>query len=136
VTDRLLATSGYDWQKTAKTCTRVEKNWRATCFQSYGRSASGISRLDSSKLIELCSVPTGRWRLECIYGAVRDIVSNDAGATRAGRFCNRIAASLRTRCFNGAGTILADISGSAAKHEAACRAITKQYLNACLLRVS
>jgi hypothetical protein len=44
--------------------------------------------------------------------------------------------SLRTRCFNGAGTILADISGSPANHRAACRGITKQYLDACLLRVS
>jgi hypothetical protein len=136
ITDRLLATSGYDWQTTSAACARVERSWRATCFQSYGRSASGTARLDAGELIRLCTIPTGQWRSECVYGAVRDIVSNDAGAERAGRFCMKLDASLRTRCFNGAGTILADISGSTAKHEQACRAITEQYLEACLLRVS
>jgi hypothetical protein len=136
VTDRLLATSGYDWAKTARACTRVEANWRATCFQSFGRSASGISRLDPKRLIELCNVPTGRWRSECIYGGVRDIVSNDAGARRAGRFCMLVAADLRTRCFNGAGTILENITGSPEAHRKACEEITSRYLEACLLRAS
>jgi hypothetical protein len=134
ITDRILATSGYDWQKTSATCAKVELNWRATCFQSYGRSASGTARLDADKLIELCNVAKGNWRSECIYGGVRDIVSNDAGAARAGRFCMKLDVSLRSRCFNGAGTILADITASTAKHEAACKAITKQYLDACMLR--
>jgi hypothetical protein len=136
VTDRLLATSGYDWATTARACAGVEVNWRTTCFQSFGRSASGIARLDANRLVEFCNVPTGRWRSECIYGAVRDIVSNDAGATRAGRFCMLVAPDLRTRCFNGAGTILADISGSAEAHRKACEAITSQYLDACLLRAA
>jgi hypothetical protein len=136
VTDRLLATSNYDWAKTAKACATVETNWRATCFQSYGRSASGVSRLDGRKLLELCNIPTGHWRSECVYGGIRDIVSNDAGAKRGARFCMLVAESMRSRCFNGAGTILLDISGSPEKHLAACQAITKQYLEACLLRVS
>lgn len=136
VTDRLLAATGYDWAATARACTTVEANWRATCFQSYGRSASGISRLDAGRLIGFCNVPTGRWRSECVYGAVRDIVSNDAGAARAGRFCMRVAAGLRTRCFNGAGTILHDISGSPEAHRRECEAITSRYLEACLLRAT
>ena len=37
---------------------------------------------------------------------------------------------------NKAGTILADISASPAAHEAACRAITKQYFEACMLRAA
>jgi hypothetical protein len=136
ITDRILSLTGYDWKKTSATCATVEKDWRATCYQSYGRSASGTARLDASELIRLCNIPTGQWRGECIYGAVRDIVSNDAGATRAGTFCMKLDASLRSRCFNGAGTILADISASTAAHEAACRAITKQYFEACMLRAA
>jgi hypothetical protein len=136
ITDRILSLTGYDWKKTSATCATVEKDWRATCFQSYGRSASGTARLDASELVRLCNIPTGQWRSECIYGAVRDIVSNDAGATRAGKFCTMLDASLRSRCFNGAGTILADISASTAAHEAACRAVTKQYFEACMLRAA
>jgi hypothetical protein len=136
ITDRILSLTGYDWKKTSATCATVEKDWRPTCFQSYGRSASGTARLDASELVRLCNIPTGQWRSECIYGAVRDIVSNDAGATRAGKFCMKLDASLRSRCFNGAGTILADISASTAAHEAACRAVTKQYFEACMLRAA
>jgi hypothetical protein len=136
ITDRLLAVSNYDWNETSAQCATVETNWRATCFQSYGRSASGVARLDRDQLIAFCNIPKGQWRSECVYGAIRDIVSNDAGAKRGAGFCMAIDESLRTRCFNGAGTILADISGSPEKHQAACEAITKQYLDACLLRVS
>jgi hypothetical protein len=134
VTDRLLATSAYDWAKTARTCATVEVNWRATCFQSYGRSASGAARLDATKLIQLCNVPTTAWRSDCVYGAVRDIVSNDAGAARARTFCTRVVPALRGRCFNGAGTIIYDLAGSPERHRQQCAAITTRYLDHCLLR--
>ncbi len=134
VTSRLLATSGYDWTSTARACARVERNWRATCFQSYGRDASGVARRDAGELVRLCNVPQPRWRGECVYGAVRDIVNNDAGAKRGGRFCELVTLSLRARCFNGAGTIIADLTGSTEAHRAACTRITKQHLSACLLR--
>ena len=134
VTSRLLATSGYNWESTAKACAKVERNWRATCFQSYGRDASGVARLDAAELVRLCTIPQSAWRGECVYGAVRDIANNDAGAERAGRFCGQVTLSLRPRCFNGAGSIIADLTRSAEGHRAACAAITKQYLEACLLR--
>lgn len=133
VTDRLLATTGYDWAKTARTCATVEANWRATCFQSYGRSASGAARLDATKLLEFCNVPARNWRSDCVYGAVRDIVSNDAGPARAAGFCVRVAPSLRGRCFNGAGTIIYDLAGSPERHRKLCAAITTRYLDNCLL---
>lgn len=134
VTSRLLGTSGYDWESTARACARVERDWRATCFQSFGRDASGVARLDAEELVRLCNVPEPSWRGECVYGAVRDIVNNDAGAARGGQFCGLVAASLRPRCFNGAGSIIADLTRSPEGHRAACAAITKSYLSACLLR--
>jgi hypothetical protein len=136
VTDRLLQTSGYDWEQTARACAGVERNWRATCFQSYGRSASGTARLDADELLRLCAIPRGQWRAECVYGAIRDIVSNDAGGERGGRFCERVAPALRGRCFNGAGTILLDLAGSPEKHRAECARITQRYLDHCLLRAA
>ena len=115
VTSRLLQTSGYDWKSTAQACARVERNWRATCFQSYGRDASGVARLDAAELVRLCNIPAAQWRGECVYGAVRDIANNDAGAARAGRFCGLVAMSLRPRCFNGAGSIISDLTRSAGR---------------------
>ena len=83
VTDRLLSATGYDWRRTARECAGAEPGWRATCFQSFGRSASGVSRGNTAELIRLCSIPRGGDRAECVYGAARDRVSNDAGARRA-----------------------------------------------------
>jgi hypothetical protein len=136
VTDRLLAKTGYSWQKTADGCAGVEKGWRSICFQSYGRSASGTARLDAKRLLTLCNIPAQRDRSDCVYGAVRDIVSNDSAWARAGRFCNQVDVSLRQRCFNGAGTIIYDLNSTDADRRAACRSITRQYLDACLLKTS
>lgn len=136
VTDRLLAKTGYNWQKTADACAGVEADWRAICFQSYGRSASGISRLDAKRLISLCNVPLARDRGDCIYGAVRDIVSMDSGAARGGRFCSLLAPSLQAGCFNGAGTIIFDLNPTTGARVAACRAITKRYVDACMLETA
>ena len=136
ITDRLLAVSGYDWAATASACVRVEAAWRATCFQSYGRSASGYSRHDAAKLIELCDVPVAEWRSDCVYGAARDISSQDAGGARAGRFCAAVAVPLRARCFNGVGTILAGLTRSPDRLRELCGEITSRYVRECLLQAA
>ena len=114
ITDRLLVGTKWDWQKTADHCARAERAWRATCFQSFGRSASGTSRDDTTELIRLCSIPRGADRADCVYGAARDRVSNDAGAKRAAEFC--AGAPARERCFEGIGTILATLESDAERH--------------------
>jgi hypothetical protein len=118
VTDRLLSATGYDWQRTARECARAEPSWRATCFQSFGRSASGVSRGDTAELIRLCSIPRAGDRAECVYGAARDRVSNDAGAKRAAAFCS--GAPARARCYEGIGTILATLASEIDRTRAAC----------------
>ena len=119
VTDRLLSATGYDWQRTAKECARAEAAWRATCFQSFGRSASGTARDDTAQLVRLCSIPQGGDRAECVYGAARDRVSNDAGPKRATAFCG--LAPARARCYEGIGTILVTLEADAAATREACR---------------
>ena len=41
VTSRILQANGYNWRAAARSATRVERGWVATCFQSFGRDASG-----------------------------------------------------------------------------------------------
>jgi hypothetical protein len=118
ITDRLLAGTKFDWQKTADYCARAQRAWRATCFQSFGRSASGTSRGDTAELIRLCSIPKGADQADCVYGAARDRVSNDAGAERAAEFCG--GAPARDRCFEGIGTILATLAADANGTREAC----------------
>jgi len=135
VTDRLLETSNYDWADTARRCASVEVDWRSTCFQSFGRSASGYSRPDGALLMRLCNVPAKEWRSDCVYGAVRDIVSQDAGATRAAGFCHALDEEpLRERCFEGAGTILASLARTPEELREACTRLSPRYAATCVGR--
>jgi hypothetical protein len=134
VTDRILQLDGHDFAVTAKTCMQSEAAWRATCYQSYGRSSSGDSRLDQARIIRLCGYAPARYEAECVYGAVRDITSNDASADRSTRFCNAVAAALRPRCFYGLGTIVAGFDTTGAKLRAACEAAPAAYREECLQR--
>ena len=131
VTSRVLALNGYDWEDAAATCRGVEKEWVSICFQSYGRDASGSTRQDAGEIVRLCGL-AGRWVADCIYGAARDVTSNDAGAERAREVCEAAAASLRDVCYDGIGTILRGLSASEDAVRAACAEATTQYLRSCL----
>jgi hypothetical protein len=123
VTSRILTLDGYNWQKTAAWCRRSERGWVATCFQSYGRDASGSSEYNAQETLRLCSM-AGSGQAECIYGASRDYGNNYAGGKQAARFCNLAPSRYRGRCFNGIGTILGAINALASDRRAACDAVT------------
>lgn len=131
VTSRILQVNGYDWKETADTCTAVEKDWIDICFQSFGRDASGSTRQDAPEILRLCSL-AGRWEGDCVYGAARDITSNDAGAERTKVLCEQAAVGLKPTCFNGIGTILRGLSASEEEARAACAETTTRYLISCL----
>ncbi len=130
VTSRILAANGYDWQKTVDTCMKSEQAWIATCFQSLGRDASGTTRQNAREILEICG-RAGKLARECIYGAARDIVSNDAGPKRATPLCQSAPASSRAYCFEGIGTILGGLHAYREERRAACRAVTKRFFAEC-----
>jgi len=121
VTSHLLDVTGRSWQKTASWCRRVESGWVATCFQSFGRDASGQTLQNAAKIIRICRL-AGRYAGDCVYGAARDITSMDAGARRSGPFCQRVPGDLRGECFYGVGTILGGFQAYAPGRRALCRA--------------
>ena len=131
VTSRILALNGYDWEDTAGTCRGVEKNWVSICFQSYGRDASGSTRQDPAEIVRLCGL-AARWAWDCIYGAARDVTSNDANATRSREVCEAADESLKDVCYEGIGTILRGLSADAEEVHVACAKATMQYLASCL----
>lgn len=131
VTSRISQLNGYDWKETSKTCQQVERDWIDICFQSYGRDASGFTRLDGAAIIRLCRY-AGRWQSDCIYGAARDMTANDAGARRSHAFCSAVPRESRSRCFNGIGTILDGLNANENETRADCAAATTRYLAACL----
>ncbi len=132
VTSRILNANGYNWSATATICAHVEKQWVATCFQSYGRDADGTTRQNPARDIVLCKL-AGKWQGECIYGAVRDMTSNYAGGRQASVLCRQVDAGLKGYCYQGIGTILGTLKPDTAGRRAACSAVAPaRFLDACL----
>jgi hypothetical protein len=132
VTSRILNANGYNWSATATICAHVEKQWVATCFQSYGRDADGTTRQNPARDRVLCKL-TGKWEGECIYGAVRDMTSNYAGGRQASVLCKQVDAGLKGYCYQGIGTILGTLKADTAGRRAACSSVAPaRFLDACL----
>lgn len=131
VTSRVLQANGYDWKAAARICSRVERGWVATCYQSYGRDASGFTRQNPPKIMQLCRT-AGKGLSDCLYGAVRDMSSNYAGGEEASKLCGLVPADEKARCFFGIGTILGGLAPTSEGRQAACRGITERYVKPCL----
>jgi hypothetical protein len=130
VTSRINELNGFDWKQTAATCRTVERDWVTTCFESYGRDASGWTVEEPPKIAALCRL-TGRFEKSCVYGAVRDLASFDPSGKRATAFCGLVAERLRERCWNGVGTIVASLHPGAAAQRKACSEAPAAYEASC-----
>lgn len=134
VTSRVNELNGFDWADTASVCAGVEADWVAICFESYGRDASGSTRQDAAEIVRICGL-AGRPAYEesCLYGAARDITSNDAGAERAAVLCARADARHRSRCYAGIGTIVANLFPTEEEQRGACvSTVPRRFLADCL----
>jgi hypothetical protein len=133
VTERILQVVGYgNWPKVAAWCRRSEPGWVATCFQSYGRDASGYTQYHPQQTLRLCA-DAGSMAGECIYGAARDYGNNFAGGREAAVLCRLSPTHDHGRCYEGIGTILGALHRYEAERRAACAAVTpRRYLRACL----
>jgi cytochrome c553 len=131
VTSRINTLDGYNWRKTADWCRRSERGWVETCFESYGRDASGASEYDPAKTVALC-LQAGPNASDCIYGAARDYGNNYAGGPESSRFCAAAPGRFRPRCYEGIGTILGAMHRFGAERKAACnRATPARYRPDC-----
>jgi hypothetical protein len=124
--------NGFDWAETARTCARVERDWVSTCFESYGRDASGSSRQNPVEVERICRLAK-RYAVSCVYGAARDMTSNYANGKRASELCRLAARALRAQCFYGIGTILGNLETTSAERRRACGDVTpREYLDSCV----
>jgi hypothetical protein len=133
VTSRILPLVDHDYRRAAKVCTTAEARWVSTCFESYGRDASGLARGDVARILELCGYAAKHAR-SCFYGAARDLVNTDAGTARASVLCRLAPAGRRTICFEGIGTIVRDLFAADDGRVRACRRVsrTDAFVDACL----
>ena len=134
VTSRILQANGYNWKAAAKICSKVERGWVATCFQSYGRDASGYTRQSPPKALALCRIAGSAGGFtNCLYGASRDMTSNYTSGRVAAQLCALAPASERAHCYYGIGTVLGGMAASASGRTALCRKyIAGEYARDCL----
>ena len=125
VTSRILQFVSYDFGKAAKYCRKSDAAWVATCFQSLGRDASGTTRGNVPEILTLCK-KGGDMERECIYGAGRDLTSNDGGSKRSRVLCSSAAARFQVYCFEGIGTILGGLYATTAERESSCSAVSSK----------
>ncbi len=132
VTSRINELNGFDWAKTAETCRGVERGWIETCFESYGRDASGSTQQNPTEVARLCALARS-YEASCVYGAARDMTSNYANGRRASELCRLVPPRFRAQCFTGVGTILGNLHATDAARRAACAESTPQrYLVSCI----
>lgn len=132
VTSRILPLVDYDFAKAVKWCRRSEDAWVATCFQSLGRDASGTTRGSITEILRICRL-AGDVNGECVYGAARDLTSNDGGSRRSAPLCRKAASPLQEYCFEGIGTILGGLYATLAERRRACDDVSsdKAFRTAC-----
>lgn len=131
VTSRILPQVHYDWKLASRWCLRAETGWVSTCFQSLGRDASGFTSESAQGIAGICAV-AGSMEKECIYGAVRDVTQNDAGARRSPRLCAIARVEIRGYCYSGIGTILGTLIADRPARRRACdRAVPSTYRHDC-----
>jgi len=131
VTSNALRINGYDLKKTAAACMRSEKAWVSTCYESFGRDASGMAGTDAKQALATCRLATSH-QSECLYGVSRDITSSDAGGARAGRFCARAPSLHQPHCYEGVGSVLGSIETTPVALRARCRQVGGRHVHACL----
>jgi mono/diheme cytochrome c family protein len=132
VTARILPKVNYNWKKAAGWCRKSEKNWVRICFQSMGRDASGYTRLDPVRILNICKA-AGDMARECIYAAGEDMAYTDVSPRRAKVLCNTAPAATRDYCWIGVGSILGSFTTDGAKRKQSCDQATdnKAYRAAC-----
>lgn len=135
-TSYILRQNGWNWDATAELCTRSDKGWVATCFQSYGRDASGSTRQNATEILRLCG-QAGRYggELDCVLGAAKDVTANYNDGKPAAKLCDQARDDLRRNCYWAVGTISGGFKASADDRLLDCQSYTSDgaMVEACRL---
>lgn len=99
-TSYILKINGGNFKDTFAWCRKAEENYRATCFQSLGRDASGRSSSDVIRTKQTCLLGENFFeRSNCVIGAVKDFISYFHSDTQAEVFCSSLEdAELAATC--------------------------------------
>jgi mono/diheme cytochrome c family protein len=132
VTSHILPYVHGSWKKTSAWCRRSDPGWVQYCFQSMGRDVSGVAVRNPQQMKDFCA-QAGSGEKECIYGAIRDVMNNNAQDPQGKAFCEIVKAKFRDYCFYGMGTILGTQHADSEGKRTACEQWAKgEDLDQCL----
>lgn len=98
-TSYMLKITNGDFLKVFGYCAKAEEGFRATCYQSLGRDASGRSASNIVTTKATCELGVGfEQRSNCVIGAVKDIISYFHSDVQAKEFCGSLDVDLQEIC--------------------------------------
>lgn len=99
-TSHALQSNGYDFPAVFTLCDGVEAPFKATCFESLGRDASGQTISDPVRTRDICMLG-GNFdaRNNCVTGAVKDFIGYSRSLERGRKLCALLESSLRDPCL-------------------------------------
>ena len=98
-TSYILKVTNGDFEKVFVACRAAEPAFRAICYQSTGRDASGSSVSNVQKTKATCELGTDyEQRSNCVVGAVKDFISYFHSDVQARELCAALPEDVRTVC--------------------------------------
>jgi hypothetical protein len=95
----MLFATGYDWKRVFAVCDVAPAAYRAACYESIGRDASGSTVSDAEKTKNICNVAlSDAQKNGCVAGAARDFVSYHHRDVEANKFCGTFDTALAKSC--------------------------------------
>jgi hypothetical protein len=100
-TSHALTVLGGDFSKVFEVCSGVAGSYRAQCYESLGRDASGRSISDAVQTRDTCMLGQDfEAQSHCILGAVRDFISYYHSDVQGKEFCSSLEPHLQQLCQN------------------------------------
>ena len=98
-TSHILEVVKGDFGKVFTACESAEDAYKATCYQSLGRDASGRSVSNADQTKAVCMLGLDQFAQEnCVIGAVKDFISFYHSDKEANHFCDILEPSLAATC--------------------------------------
>jgi hypothetical protein len=104
-TSYMMKTTGSNFEKIFAICRTADANYRATCYQSAGRDASGSTTSDPERTKNICLLgANAEEQGNCVTGAAKDFVSYHHSDIQAKVFCEMLPAGLAKDCLSTVAT--------------------------------
>ena len=102
ITSHILPYVHGSWKKTSDWCRKSDPGWVQYCFQSLGRDVSGVAVHNPQQMKSSCA-EAGSGEKECVYGAIRDVMNNNAQDPNGKAFCEAVAGEVPQLLLLGHG---------------------------------